>query len=77
MEDEYSLASETDTYAMIGSTSATKKALYDYSPQRPDEMQIKAGDQIIVKQNLGNGWLSGKNKRTGSEGLVPANYVTD
>lgn len=77
IEDEYSLATENDTYSTIGITYPTKKAVYDYTAQRPDEVQIKVGDQIIIKKDLGNGWLSGKNKRTGSEGLVPANYVTD
>lgn len=75
IQDEYSLAAN-DTYSSISVTNSRRQAMYDYTPQRPDEMKIQAGDQLSIIEDLNDGWLMGKNIRTGIQGLIPANYVT-
>lgn len=49
-------------------------ALYDYAPQAPGDLALKAGDVIeIVQRTDANGWWTGK--LNGQQGVFPGNYV--
>ena len=51
-------------------------ALYDFTPQRPDDLGFKAGDSIsVIKKtdNANDWWFGSLNGQTGS---FPANYVS-
>jgi len=54
------------------------QVLYDYRPQRPDELELARGDYIIVTAKPLEGWWEGEmgsGKFRGKRGLFPANYV--
>ena len=37
--------------------------------------KLKAGDEIVEAEVIDDGWMNGKNARTGQHGMLPANYV--
>lgn len=49
-------------------------ALYQYKGD-PDDCEFEAGDRISIYENANPEWSRGRNMRTGSEGLFPANYI--
>ncbi|XP_034176365.2 unconventional myosin-Ie isoform X3 [Osmia lignaria lignaria] len=49
------------------------KALYNYSPQDLDELELKEGDVIELLKEHEGGWWNGRLK--GKIGLFPSNYV--
>lgn len=49
------------------------KALYDYSPQDLDELELKEGAIIEVLKEHEGGWWHGRCK--GKIGLFPSNYI--
>lgn len=54
------------------------KAIYPYSPQSVDEIELQTGDiikMILTSSTVDDGWMTGKNQRTKETGLVPRNYV--
>lgn len=53
------------------------EAIYSYSPQNSDEIELQQGDRITKTQNVSNeeGWLKGTNMRTNKSGYFPCNYV--
>ncbi|CAG8820855.1 33776_t:CDS:2 [Gigaspora margarita] len=53
-------------------TDHRARALYDFQAGDADELSFEEGDILIIKERLGNGWLSAElNDKTG---LVPENY---
>jgi len=52
-----------------------KTAAWDYVAAEGDELEMKAGDKIIVLEAVDGDWGKGKNDRTGEIGLYPMNYV--
>ncbi|ODV58500.1 Pin3p [Ascoidea rubescens DSM 1968] len=53
------------------------EALYDYSPQEPSDIDLKAGDIIQISDFVSNDWWKGKNitKNNDKLGMFPSNYV--
>lgn len=49
--------------------------MYDYEAQDHDEVSFCDGDLIVECTAVDNGWMTGKVKRTGRQGMLPANYV--
>lgn len=49
------------------------KALYDYTPQDLDELQLREGDVIELLKEHEGGWWHGR--LNGKAGLFPSNYV--
>ncbi|XP_076236580.1 unconventional myosin-Ie [Calliopsis andreniformis] len=49
------------------------KALYDYSPQDLDELELREGDIVEILTEHEGGWWRGRLK--GKTGLFPGNYV--
>ncbi|XP_014341918.1 vinexin isoform X2 [Latimeria chalumnae] len=51
------------------------KAIYNYSPQNNDELELKEGDVVDVMQKCDDGWFVGTSRRTQTFGTFPGNYV--
>lgn len=51
------------------------RAVYDYAAADEDEVSFVDGDVIIDVQQIDEGWMYGRVKRTGQQGMLPANYV--
>jgi len=50
------------------------RALYDFAPQETGELAFVTGEELVITQDIGGGWLRAKSQ-AGSEGLIPGNYV--
>ncbi|KAJ3395050.1 hypothetical protein HDU84_004509 [Entophlyctis sp. JEL0112] len=50
-------------------------AIYDFSPERPDELELRVSDQVIIAQSFDDGWSYGRNLTTGKEGNFPTDCV--
>lgn len=66
--------SETSTSTF---SKDTARALYDYSPESEEEIEILCDDILEIHERREDGWWSGKNIRTGKIGLFPQNYVEE
>ena len=59
------------------------RAVYDYTPQADEELQIAEGDLLFVlKKSTEDDWWKAKKKATAEEdeepmGLIPNNYVEE
>ncbi|XP_072046186.1 jouberin-like [Amphiura filiformis] len=51
-------------------------ALYDYTAQRSDELNLRAGDVIYVLHQDNENWWMGQ-LQDGQQGYFPANYITN
>jgi len=50
------------------------RALYDFKAQEQGELSFANGEELVITQDIGGGWLKAKNQY-GIEGLIPGNYV--
>ncbi|CAG2172055.1 unnamed protein product [Oppiella nova] len=50
-------------------------ALYNYRPQKKDELDLKKGELYSVSEKCHDGWYKGVSVRNGSSGVFPGNYV--
>lgn len=50
-------------------------ALHDFAAASSDELSFKAGDQIVVLNEVIDGWWMGKHTSTGKTGLFPTTYT--
>eukprot|EP00762_Andalucia_godoyi_P000504 ANDGO_05279.mRNA.1 Superoxide-generating NADPH oxidase heavy chain subunit A len=55
--------------------SAYARAMYGYSAQASDEIDLQEDDDVEVLARNADGWWEGTNKRTGQKGLFPYNFV--
>ncbi|KAK7112432.1 growth factor receptor-bound protein 2-like [Littorina saxatilis] len=53
------------------------KALYAFTAESPAEVAFHKGDKIQLIEKTEESWWTGKNMRTGQEGLFPVNYVEE
>lgn len=55
------------------------KAVYTYTPTRPDEVAFNEGDQLYILSEPESGWYMARvgNQDTGKSGLIPSNYVEE
>ncbi|KAM4624613.1 LIM and SH3 domain protein 1-like [Polymixia lowei] len=51
------------------------QALYSYTAADADEVSLQEGDLILDIEPIDEGWMYGRNQRTGQRGMLPANYV--
>lgn len=51
------------------------RALYRYTPQNDDELELLEGDTVYVLEKCDDGWYVGSSHRTGAFGTFPGNYV--
>lgn len=65
--------------AASGSTSTPPPtvyiAMYNYRPQKDDEVELRKGDYYTVSEKCQDGWFKGQCLRTGVSGVFPGNYV--
>ncbi|KAH9281915.1 Tyrosine-protein kinase SPK-1 [Echinococcus granulosus] len=52
-------------------------ALYDYSPALSTELAFQRDDELTVIDHFDQPWRTAINRRTGEQGLIPHNYVTN
>ncbi|XP_067134442.1 E3 ubiquitin-protein ligase SH3RF1-like isoform X2 [Centruroides vittatus] len=50
-------------------------ALYNYHPQKKDELELKRGELYIVNEKCQDGWFKGTSMKTRQNGVFPGNYV--
>ena len=50
-------------------------AMYNYRPQKDDEVELCKGDYYTVSEKCQDGWFKGQCLRTGVSGVFPGNYV--
>ena len=52
------------------------RAMHDYAPQAPAEIQLKVNDECLVKKPIQDamGWLEGVNMRSKDNGQFPGTY---
>lgn len=50
-------------------------ALYNYRPQKEDELELKKGELYTVSEKCQDGWFKGTSLRTKCSGVFPGNYV--
>ncbi|XP_041426998.1 sorbin and SH3 domain-containing protein 1 isoform X2 [Xenopus laevis] len=53
----------------------TYQALYSYTPQNDDELELREGDFVDVMEKCDDGWFVGTSRRTKLFGTFPGNYV--
>ncbi|XP_032301251.1 sorbin and SH3 domain-containing protein 1 isoform X1 [Coturnix japonica] len=53
----------------------TYQALYSYTPQNDDELELRDGDIVDVMEKCDDGWFVGTSRRTRQFGTFPGNYV--
>ena len=66
----------TAPQGQTGNTAATVsrvRALYDFNPSEPGELQFKKGDIIAVLESVYKDWWKGSLR--GQTGIFPLNYV--
>nr|XP_039257135.1 proline-serine-threonine phosphatase-interacting protein 1-like [Styela clava] len=76
-DSEYSLASyaSINTSSPAGSGNKMFVALFEYAPRISNEIELIVGDKLICIEEGNDGWIQGRNIRTGESGLFPASYV--
>ena len=50
-------------------------AIYNYRPQKPDELELRKGEIYVVSEKCQDGWYRGRSLRTSVQGVFPGNYV--
>ncbi|CAF1400655.1 unnamed protein product [Adineta steineri] len=57
------------------STQMKVRALYSYTAAESDEISFTEGDTLVECEQIDDGWMLGRNPKTGQQGLLPSNYV--
>ncbi|KAJ3038216.1 hypothetical protein HDV00_000889 [Rhizophlyctis rosea] len=57
--------------ADLNSLLGLKHAVYDYVPNMSDEIEIFVGDPILITEAFEDGWVFGRNLRSGAAGMLP------
>ena len=52
-----------------------RRAMYDYAPQRGDEVALRAGDEVQLRSEPSDGWAHVLNATSGESGLAPCNHL--
>lgn len=70
-------ASASNTITKSTLTNGNSVALYDFTPQGSDELNISEGERLIFVENGSDDtdWVKVKKLNGGEEGVVPASYV--
>ena len=50
-------------------------AMYNYKPQKADELELHKGDYYTVVEKCQDGWYKGQCLKSGIAGVFPGNYV--
>ena len=66
-----------DVYYFGGQNPHNVVAMFDHTPAKSDEIELKRGDLVGLAGNHWNGYSKGRNRRTNQEGLFPSYKVAD
>uniref|UniRef100_A0A8C9F9Y4 Sorbin and SH3 domain-containing protein 1 n=1 Tax=Pavo cristatus TaxID=9049 RepID=A0A8C9F9Y4_PAVCR len=69
------LSSSTVTTQPPPRLTLSYQALYSYTPQNDDELELRDGDIVDVMEKCDDGWFVGTSRRTRQFGTFPGNYV--
>lgn len=50
-------------------------ALFDFTPENDNEIELKEGQSVWISYRHGQGWLVAEDPELGKDGLVPEEYV--
>lgn len=77
-EGDYSLAAYASIQANSPAITGSKIyiANYEYAPRVSNEIELNVGDRLVCIEEGDDGWIQGKNSRTGETGLFPASYAS-
>ena len=50
-------------------------AMYNYKPQKGDELELLKGEYYSVSEKCQDGWFKGVSIKTSVSGVFPGNYV--
>lgn len=64
-----------DASKLSGANSPVYTALFNYKPQREDEIELRKGEYYTVCDKCQDGWFRGQCLKTGKPGVFPGNYV--
>ncbi|KAJ3096188.1 hypothetical protein HK100_005629, partial [Physocladia obscura] len=67
---------EIDASKTLSSSSGTENVIYDYEPERPDELALRVGDKVIISQKFDDGWAFGVCLSTGESGNFPLDCLS-
>ncbi|XP_025086760.1 SH3 domain-containing RING finger protein 3-like [Pomacea canaliculata] len=71
-----SRGSSASSHSSSNFSPAVYVAMYNYRPQKTDEVELKKGDYYTVTEKCQDGWFKGQCLRTGIAGVFPGNYVS-
>ncbi|KAK7097516.1 E3 ubiquitin-protein ligase SH3RF3-like [Littorina saxatilis] len=74
-ESNSSSASSASGATITPHPSSVYVAMYNYRPQKEDELELRKGDYYTVSEKCQDGWFKGQCLRTGVAGVFPGNYV--
>lgn len=49
--------------------------MYNYKPQKLDELELRKGEFYSVVEKCQDGWFKGTSVKNGASGTFPGNYV--
>jgi len=64
-----------DSHGDNRSAQVKVRALYSYTAAESDEIGFNEGDTLVECEQIDDGWMLGRNPKTGQQGLLPSNYV--
>ena len=80
MRSEGKKESQFSLYSTASPTKKQVKAIYDFSGENPNEVNLCAGDVITVIEEIDQGWWKGElfdANGNRQQGLFPSNYVEE
>jgi actin cytoskeleton-regulatory complex protein SLA1 len=64
-----------EVFRASGASQKVGKIMYDFAPVDDNDVQVSAGDEVIVLDDSKDEWWLVRRKENGVEGTVPSNYV--
>jgi hypothetical protein len=62
----------------MASGYASFTALYNFKPKQLDEIELRVGDNVLVKKPFNiEEWIEGENQRTKQRGQIPGNFLKE
>uniref|UniRef100_A0A8B9Q1A3 Sorbin and SH3 domain containing 1 n=1 Tax=Apteryx owenii TaxID=8824 RepID=A0A8B9Q1A3_APTOW len=70
-----SMTASPQVFGLDAASYFSYQALYSYTPQNDDELELRDGDIVDVMEKCDDGWFVGTSRRTRQFGTFPGNYV--
>ncbi|VDP63624.1 unnamed protein product [Heligmosomoides polygyrus] len=62
-------------YLAFSPTQPHAVAKYSFTGSHVDELSCSAGDIIVLKRDVDDQWIYGRNNRTGANGIIPLSFL--